>query len=883
MNLLGIEPITAISDLAQLVAALVACTCCVIATRGASPTMRRAWWLLAASTGSWAAGEATWSTYELVLRHDAPFPSLADLGFLLSVPLAVIGLCCFVESPARLYSRLLAVVEAAVIASGVLLVSWLVVLGAVYRNSSGDALERWISLAYPIGDCMILAVVLFATTRREVRRLGTISTLAGGFASIAVADSAFAVFSQSSSYSSGHIADLGWVVGFAVVAIAARRHRPGSAVYAASTRSRRLLLMVPFLPLATGGTIAVSTLAAGQRLDSTAVWIAVATVTLLCIHQFVVLIENDYLTSDLEGRVSARTRELAVRERQFAGLIENSSDLTFLVDPNGTITYSSRSARSVLGLDPESLVGSAFDGLLVIEDRQRTTTALVEADPHTRRPIRLEARFLSDGGERPAELTITNLQLEPALGGIVINGRDVTERRLLEDQLRYDALHDSLTGLANRRLLLEHLQLALDRRRDPAATTAALLMIDLDDFKAINDGFGHHAGDEYLMSVADRLRRCVRPGDTVARLGGDEFAVLLADVDRDAVAATAERMLEVLQLPITLADIDVVAPASAGVRIMVESDTPMLLLRDADIALYAAKSAGKGRVELFDPDMGEQATRRLTLKGDLRDAWRRGEITVLFQPIARIADRKLCGAEALVRWTHPLFGTVSPVEFVPLAEATGLIVSLGLEIMREACRRAVEWCATGNFSYISVNVSPVQLSADGFLASVDQVLASTGLTPDRLLLEVTEGVLLSSFESAVGVLEALRSRGIRIAIDDFGTGYSSLAYAQHLPVDLVKIDRAFTIEVMSPSTIIPAIIQIAEVLGAKVVAEGIETDEHAHRLLELSCELGQGYLYSPPVPATSFGRFVTEGVVVPSGAARGPSVSTVISLPAGKD
>ena len=251
---------------------------------------------------------------------------------------------------------------------------------------------------------------------------------------------------------------------------------------------------------------------------------------------------------------------------------------------------------------------------------------------------------------------------------------------------------------------------------------------------------------------------------------------------------------------------------------------------------------------------------------------------MVFQPITRIEDRRLCGAEALVRWTHPLFGTVSPVEFVPLAEATGIIVSLGLEVMREACRRAAEWCETGNFSYISVNVSPVQLSSDGFLASVDDVLASTGLAPEDLLLEVTEGVLLTSFESAIGVLEALRSRGIRIAIDAFGTGYSSLAYAQHLPVDLVKIDRAFTIEVMNPSSIIPAIIQIAEVLGAKVVAEGIETDEHAEMLLALSCELGQGYLYSPPVPATSFERFVTEGVVIPAGAARGPSPSAAIPV-----
>jgi predicted signal transduction protein with EAL and GGDEF domain len=341
--------------------------------------------------------------------------------------------------------------------------------------------------------------------------------------------------------------------------------------------------------------------------------------------------------------------------------------------------------------------------------------------------------------------------------------------------------------------------------------------------------------------------------------------VLVTSTDPESIETVARRILDVLQLPLTVGRMEVAAPASIGVRIVRSGDTPQVLLRDADIALYAAKSAGKGRYEVYDLQMGERASRRLALKADLRDAWRRGEIAVFYQPIVDLATGDLRGAEALVRWTHPNFGTVSPVDFIPLAEESGIIVSLGLEILREACHRAAAWRAEGCRMYISVNVSPVQLATEHFLDDVDEALAASGLDPEALVLEVTEGVLLSNFDAAVAALQALRGRGIRTAIDDFGTGYSSLAYAQQLPADVVKIDRSFVTELMGEgASLVPAIMELARTMRVGVIAEGIEHRHQAEALVALGCILGQGYRYSPPVPAATFEEYVASGAVTPN-------------------
>ncbi len=559
-----------------------------------------------------------------------------------------------------------------------------------------------------------------------------------------------------------------------------------------------------------------------------------------------------------------------------------------MLDERAHIRYASGSVRNVLGLSASDLAGRSIERLVAPQDLSQVLAALHAAGAEGGEAARVRCRMLdAEGHARDSELTITNMVANPDVHGLVVNSRDVSDRTALEDRLRFDALHDTLTGLANRRLLLDHLALVTDAR-PKAGEVSAVLILDLDDFKAVNDGLGHLAGDDLLVSVAERLRTCVRPSDTVARLGGDEFAVLVTSNDPASIEGVARRILDVLQLPLTMGRMEVAAPASIGVRLVCSGDTPSALLRDADIALYVAKSAGKRRYEVYDLQMGERASRRLALKADLRDAWRRGEVSVFYQPIVELATGDLRGAEALVRWTHPTFGTVSPVDFIPLAEESGIIVSLGMEILREACHRAAAWRAEGSRMYISVNVSPVQLATEHFLADVDDVLATSGLEPEALVLEITEGVLLSSFDAAVAALQAVRDRGIRTAIDDFGTGYSSLAYAQQLPADVVKIDRSFVIELMHEgASLVPTIMDLARTMRVGVIAEGIEHRVQAEALVALGCILGQGYRYSPPVPAATFEEYVATGSVPPndprpratpaSPAASAPAVRAVTS------
>jgi predicted signal transduction protein with EAL and GGDEF domain len=359
----------------------------------------------------------------------------------------------------------------------------------------------------------------------------------------------------------------------------------------------------------------------------------------------------------------------------------------------------------------------------------------------------------------------------------------------------------------------------------------------------------------------------------LARLGGDEFALLLLRADLNAVKAAAQRVLEVLALPVSVGPAALAVAASIGIRVLEADDTASIAIRDADVAMQDAKLAGKACWRVFDAAMGERAERRVRLMADLPGAWRRREMQVHYQPIVELPTGRIRGAEALLRWVHPDFGNVSPGEFIVLAEETGVVRELGLEVLREATRNAALW-RTGRATsfYISVNVSPVQLD-DLLPDTIVGILAATGLDASALLIEITENVVLSNVEASVRVLEALRERGLRIAIDDFGTGYSSLAYVQRFPIDLVKIDQSFTRELDATHPgMIPTIIQLACTMDAAVVAEGVETREQMTELVRLGCTLCQGYLFSPGVPADAFAPMVRGGTLVPGGA-RSPNAS----------
>jgi diguanylate cyclase (GGDEF)-like protein len=425
------------------------------------------------------------------------------------------------------------------------------------------------------------------------------------------------------------------------------------------------------------------------------------------------------------------------------------------------------------------------------------------------------------------------------------------------DTATHQSLHDSLTGLPNRALFLDRLSLAGERSSRRAASPFTVLFIDVDDFKVVNDSLGHLVGDRLLTAVADRIARALRSHDTVARLGGDEFAVLIEDSDDGIATAAAERVLSALQAPFDLPDGQVVH-VSASIGLVSTSGgrtSPEELLRDADVAMYRAKAEGKHRFVVFEAAMRDRLQARTELESELRSAVREGQFSVHYQPVVDAAARRVVSTEALLRWEHPRRGLVSPAEFVPLAEDTGLIVALGAHVLREACRQTAQWRATPELAdlTVSVNLSPRQLQEPGLLDDVREALAASGLPASALVLEITENLLVRDVEQATDRLNSLKALGVRLAVDDFGTGYSSLSYLSRLPVDILKVDKAFVAGIASEESagkLAWAVLALAASLELETVAEGVETPEQVDALLAQGCTRLQGYLFSRPVPGS---------------------------------
>jgi len=437
----------------------------------------------------------------------------------------------------------------------------------------------------------------------------------------------------------------------------------------------------------------------------------------------------------------------------------------------------------------------------------------------------------------------------------------VVALRAREDELKHLAFHDPLTNLANRALFRDRVQHAAARRSRSAAPLG-VVFLDLDDFKRVNDSLGHQAGDELLVAVAERLRACVRPGDTVARLGGDEFAILLDSFDSGSSDARriAQRILDALDVSFIIAGRDINVRASLGIAMTeVGHDGAESLLRDADVAMYAAKADGKGRYEVFEEHMRALVIDRLELKADLRGAVEHDQIDVHFQPLVALASGRVVGAEALARWAHPARGTIAPDDFIPIAEETGHIVPIGRMILRRACAQARRWQTQvpgAAEMAVHVNVSARQLQQHSLLADVTGALDASGLAPRSLVLEITESTLVGDSEATISRLQALRELGVRLAVDDFGTGYSSLSYLPRLPVDMIKIDKAFVDGVDGSSAgataLTGAVVSLGATLALETVAEGIETPAQLAALQGLGCLSGQGYLYARPCPPDEF-------------------------------
>jgi diguanylate cyclase (GGDEF)-like protein/PAS domain S-box-containing protein len=451
---------------------------------------------------------------------------------------------------------------------------------------------------------------------------------------------------------------------------------------------------------------------------------------------------------------------------------------------------------------------------------------------------------------RPREYSTGDVDFVQSLANVLA---DALERQTTEDAIEHRALHDPLTGLPNRVLFLDRLEHALERLRRQPRSQAAVLFIDLDHFKLVNDSLGHHAGDELLAAVATRLKQAVRPSDTVARFGGDEFGLLLEEVSSEIDAInTAERIAAVFARPFVLDANEHFVTTSVGIALAAGGELPDELIRDADAAMYRAKERGRARYELFDEVMRGRAIARLRIENDLRRAIERDQLRLVYQPIVSLRDESIVGVEALIRWNHPQRGLIPPSEFIPVAEENGLIERIGRWVLEGACRQAVHWAAARPDAApvaMAVNLSPLQLSNRQFPETLSEVLQSSGIDPAWLSLEITETLLLDEADTIIDTLRAVKALGVRLVLDDFGTGYSSLSYLTRLPLDALKVDRSFvrSLAETSDNAITQAIIAMARALSLDVVGEGAETEAQVAELRALGCDLAQGYLFSAAV------------------------------------
>lgn len=576
-------------------------------------------------------------------------------------------------------------------------------------------------------------------------------------------------------------------------------------------------------------------------------------------------LEASDLTSDLEvggvvitaSDISDRKRaeaELQRSEARFRLMVQNSNDVVAIVDDAGIISYITPSVERMLGFVPAELLGRDVFGLLSVTEAERLRSVATSTLDGSMVEVRVQG---ADGGIRAVEVAVTDMRDQAEVGGVVLNIRDVTERKQLEDNLRHQALHDDLTGLANRVQFAERVREAIGEAGD-AVPGVAVLFIDLDDFKLINDSLGHVVGDQVLMAVADRIQQCLRLSDLAARLGGDEFSVLLTGVtDESEILEVADRLRAAISRPLKMGNHEFPISASVGVATGTESSAEDLL-RGADLAMYQAKQDGKDRHVVFEDHMETTAVEELELKSALVRAIENEEFVLHYQPIIDMSSSGVRGVEALIRWEDPERGMVSPGAFIPMAEETGLIRELGMWVVRQAASDLARWQALGHDLYCSVNVSGRQLEEDSFADQLIAAVVASGCKPGSLVIELTESVL--AVQGTSEVLDRLHDEGFRVALDDFGTGFSALQYLQSFQIDLIKIDRSFVVAMgeTKDTGVVKAVLDVAHSIDALTVAEGIEEAHELAMLVELGVELGQGYFFSKPVPEAKLMELLTS-------------------------
>jgi diguanylate cyclase (GGDEF)-like protein/PAS domain S-box-containing protein len=745
--------------------------------------------------------------------------------------------------------------DASLLATSLFVIGWVALFGSEYRRTEESAGAFALQAIHPIADLIALGGLLALAVR--ARRLGLAPYLA--LLAVTVGD-ALAVGARISGVRPGVWALLVQLAGLCLLAAAslaetrdadtarARPAWPGPNGLPTAT-------LVAALAAAIAAAMAIGWALGGGKVTEPAVVVSAGVAALALVARITDLVRRETAAAAISHESEHRFRELA----------ERTSDVVLICDRNAIISYASP-AVGAYGYTPAQLEGSSLSELVHPEDRV-TGTRIVRAAAAGRGPGRFPCRVRSaDGTWRHVESTVSRYRDTSELDRLLITARDVSDQVALRRHLTYLTFHDGLTGLPNRTYVEDRAKDAVDRAaavepgRPPVQ--AGAVFIDLDGFTGVNDSAGHGAGDLLLAQAARRLRAAVPSQHTVARWGGDEFAILIESAaSAPEIVEMAERLADVIASePFHVADRDISLTASIGVA-FADRDAPGHLLRNADVAMSRAKASGGGRVEVFAAHMHADVVRRLEMATDLRAAVTAGRVTLEYQPVVELATSRVIGVEALARWSRGGHA-VPPAEFLKVAEDSGLIVSLGDKVLREACAQAAAWRSSGWPIGVSVNFSLRQVTAAGFAASVLTALEDSDLPPGALTLEVAERVLIEGAGPMADGLAELRRHGVRLAIDDFGTGYASLAYLRQLAVDIVKIDPSFVAGLGADTTLAMltrTIIQVGHDLGIEVVAEGIERPEQLELLRGMGCGLGQGYLIAKPMAASGIEALVGSG------------------------
>jgi diguanylate cyclase (GGDEF)-like protein/PAS domain S-box-containing protein len=810
------------------------------------PGVRRALRLIAAGCLMVFIGNSI-STGYLVQFGESPVVSWADLFYLSDSVLMVAGLLSFPLARRIRLERLKYALDTAVVLTGAAVAMWFFTIRPTQASGDQSGATVVMALAYPLMSLAVLYGAATALLREPIdgNRLAFGVLLTAIVASV-VADLAFDLVLVETGSRSAAWTDLVYLMSYVLMVASGElywRQPVAQSERRAETRPQ-IQLITPLPYLAMAATYGLLLWAAVRPwtdpMSCIAVGAAIMTV-LVVLRQLIAVRQNVRLLAE------------AGAEARFRSLVQNSSDVILVVRPDGTIRFASPSVARVLRRDPASLLERSLTDLLDADDRDRARDFLREATRLYGVSAPVEWRFrLPDGSFLSAELLATNLVDDPTVRGVVLNGRDVSERKRLEQQLTHQAFHDPLTGLANRALFLDRVghALALARRQ---GREVSVVYIDLDDFKKVNDSLGHSEGDRLLVATAERLRSGARIGDTIARLGGDEFAVLIEDAaGSEGLSVAVERLQGALRAPFVLSGNEIAVGVSIGIATARPDEAADELLRNADVAMYSAKRRGKGRAETFQAHMYADVKHRLELEAALRQAIEKDALDLVYQPIYSLRTGAMEGVEALVRWEHPRFGALLPQHFIPLAEETGLIVQLGAWVLRQSCRQVKRWRQANpdQSLTIAVNISGRQLHELDIVRETREAISESGVDPRAVVLEITESVLMQQKGSVLERLTELKALGVHLAIDDFGTGYSSLSYLQRFPIDMIKIAKPFVEDIgggLEQSALARAIIGLGETLKLRTVAEGVERSEQCMSLIQLGCELGQGYYFSPPL------------------------------------